>query len=220
MNERKRNSGGLFEWPSTCDQCNKPRSIGSHKKCSKRRQDAQKKRTRRIMSRVYKKSPEQTSKTCSGCSVEKPSSDFYKQPSGRLKHLCKPCWATHNREQRAKHHEKRKSYEASRGPGWERSGRAKYKPPEPERWAAYIKRKYGIERDQFQQMLEEQEGVCAICRQECNRSTTTRMCIDHDHSTGKVRGLLCFQCNVGLGKFKDDTALLRTAIEYLQRSSS
>ncbi|MDN5516464.1 MAG: endonuclease VII domain-containing protein [Pseudomonas sp.] len=172
------------------------------------------------MTREYRKAPPQTSKTCSGCQEDKAAGEFYRSPTGRLRHLCKPCYAKHNRDQRTKHNEKRKEYDVNRGPGWVRSGREKYKPPEPERWAAYIKRTYGLEAEQFQQMLDSQGGVCAICRQECNRSTTSRMCVDHDHATGKIRGLLCFQCNVGLGKFKDDKALLSAAIEYLRRSEA
>ena len=58
-------------------------------------------------------------------------------------------------------------------------------------------------------MLEEQGGVCAICK------TAPAVHVDHDHATGAVRALLCFNCNGGLGQFKDDPAVLRAAAEYV-----
>ena len=60
-------------------------------------------------------------------------------------------------------------------------------------------------------MLEEQAGLCAICR----RAPAAH--VDHDHLTGAVRALLCFNCNGGLGQFKDDPAVLRAAAEYVER---
>jgi hypothetical protein len=63
--------------------------------------------------------------------------------------------------------------------------------------------------EQLQGMIEEQSGKCGICERE------ETLYIDHCHSTGKVRKLLCLQCNTGLGNFRDDKALLGKAIEYL-----
>ena len=59
-------------------------------------------------------------------------------------------------------------------------------------------------------MLEAQGGVCAICR------TGTRRHVDHDHATGAVRALLCFNCNGGLGQFRDDPCLLHAAALYVE----
>lgn len=160
--------------------------------------------------------PAQESKTCARCGEHKNADQFYKTGAGRLRHACKICYSDHNREMRKKHLEKRNKYEQSRPCGWERTGRSKYKAPEPERWALYILRVYKITADQYRAMLDAQGGVCAICKTECNRSTTTRMCVDHCHDTGKVRGLLCFKCNSGLGKFNDDQELLRSAAKYLE----
>jgi len=77
---------------------------------------------------------------------------------------------------------------------------------------------YGITHEDYERMLEEQGGGCAICG-----STTSRrkgrghLSIDHCHQTGKVRGVLCDPCNNGLGRFGDDPELLRGALEYLER---
>ena len=77
-----------------------------------------------------------------------------------------------------------------------------------------LKRTYGITVDEYNQLLEFQERGCAICGKkpdDCAR----RLHVDHDHETDAVRGLLCSNCNTGLGVFKDSPVLLRKAIEYL-----
>lgn len=60
-------------------------------------------------------------------------------------------------------------------------------------------------------LMEAQGGTCAICPR------TDDLCVDHDHATGVVRGLLCRSCNSGLGQFRDDPVLLAKAIDYLTR---
>lgn len=75
----------------------------------------------------------------------------------------------------------------------------------------HLKRRYGITAEDADAMLEAQGGVCAICL------VATASHVDHDHATGKVRELLCFNCNGGLGQFKDDPDVLRAAAEYVER---
>jgi hypothetical protein len=83
------------------------------------------------------------------------------------------------------------------------------------RWS-YIIRNYGLEKVDFESMLEEQQNKCAICGLEFHdESKSTRPHIDHCHNSGDVRGLLCSLCNVGLGHFKDDPQILQSAIQYL-----
>jgi hypothetical protein len=68
---------------------------------------------------------------------------------------------------------------------------------------------------EYAEQLVRQGGVCAICK--ADPATLSRMlAVDHDHVTGAFRGLLCINCNTGLGKFGDDPALLRAAAEYLE----
>jgi hypothetical protein len=71
-------------------------------------------------------------------------------------------------------------------------------------------------------MLEVQNGVCAICKlpeSRKSRSGLYTLSVDHDHKTGKVRGLLCHRCNNCLGTLKDDTHILQSAIDYLNRNN-
>lgn len=78
-------------------------------------------------------------------------------------------------------------------------------------------KKYGITPENYQELFKRQNGCCAICKSS-EVSTTRRaynLFVDHDHETGKVRGLLCHHCNAGLGQFKDKTESLQKAIEYL-----
>src|SRR3954469_10844012 len=74
--------------------------------------------------------------------------------------------------------------------------------------------KFGITEAQYAGMLEKQDNKCAICR--LDRSQFNKnFCVDHCHATGKIRGLLCTACNVGLSRFRDRVDLLQNAIEYL-----
>ena len=82
------------------------------------------------------------------------------------------------------------------------------------------KRRYGITPDQYDHMMKDQQGLCLICNQPETlplKGRVRRMAVDHDHKTGEVRGLLCSDCNTGLGKFKDNPELLLSAIRYLQK---
>lgn len=72
-------------------------------------------------------------------------------------------------------------------------------------------KKYGLSLKQYEQMLSDQNGVCAIC----SGKTSRRLAVDHDHQTGRVRGLLCGRCNAGLGQFKENPLMLHKAIRYL-----
>lgn len=77
-------------------------------------------------------------------------------------------------------------------------------------------RAYGMTADDYVTMLSKQSGVCAICHG-VNKSGK-RLSVDHDHSTGKVRGLLCTNCNNGIGRFKDDPIRLVAAANYLNNA--
>ena len=81
-----------------------------------------------------------------------------------------------------------------------------------------IRRQFGLSRDDYQRILESQNRVCAICKEP--PTTTMRLAVDHDHQTGKVRGLLCRECNRGLGIFKDLPERLRAAAAYLEQPLS
>lgn len=81
-----------------------------------------------------------------------------------------------------------------------------------------LKRQYGLTIDQFDQMLKDQRYMCLICDTELygDRSTHT----DHDHATGVVRGLLCTNCNRGIGRLQEDIKIMQRAIEYLTKAKA
>jgi hypothetical protein len=79
----------------------------------------------------------------------------------------------------------------------------------------FLKRTYGLSKDEFDAMLAEQNGKCAICKAEAPAHHKKRLNVDHCHTTGMIRGLLCDACNRGLGLFKDNPELLHKAIQYL-----
>lgn len=74
--------------------------------------------------------------------------------------------------------------------------------------------KFKITLEEYNRKLLEQNGVCAICKKTEKKK---QLAVDHCHTTGRVRGLLCSHCNQALGHFKDDLATLKTAIEYLEK---
>lgn len=75
-----------------------------------------------------------------------------------------------------------------------------------------LQKKYGLSLEQYESMVAEQEGCCAICGE-----VPQKLVVDHDHLTGNVRGLLCHACNVTLGLMKEDPARLLAAIGYLRK---
>lgn len=83
------------------------------------------------------------------------------------------------------------------------------------KYKRFIKRTYDITFEDYEHLLERQNHRCAICESRISSSRTSRLFIDHCHTSGRVRGLLCSACNHGLGLFKDSPKLLKKAIQYL-----
>lgn len=75
---------------------------------------------------------------------------------------------------------------------------------------------YGLTPEQFDAMVIAQDGLCLICR---HKDRNRRLSVDHDHATGRVRGLLCRRCNTALGGFSDRRDLMLRAIQYLEETS-
>lgn len=76
-----------------------------------------------------------------------------------------------------------------------------------------IKRKFNITEEEYKSLLKKQNNQCAICKREDDYQ---RIGVDHNHTTGKIRGLLCARCNTGIGFLQDDIKLLKEAIKYLK----
>jgi nitrate/TMAO reductase-like tetraheme cytochrome c subunit len=79
---------------------------------------------------------------------------------------------------------------------------------------SYLKRRFGISRKEVNRMARKQNGECAICKKAFNEIKQSRQ-VDHDHVTGKVRGILCHKCNRGLGLFNDNPGTLLAAASYV-----
>lgn len=122
--------------------------------------------------------------------------DFYHHTP----HRCRPCVREVNAEWRAKN----PTYMAAHA----RERRKKT----PKRFE-HLMNRYGITYETYLSMLEEQGGVCAVCSAPPGRRV---LCVDHNHETGRVRGLLCSNCNAGIGMLGDDPDRLESAITYLK----
>jgi len=80
-----------------------------------------------------------------------------------------------------------------------------------------LKKEYGISFEEYMNIIERQSGVCAICGK-TPFQISGKMCLDHCHKTGKIRGVLCTLCNTGIGMFNDSEDNLKEAINYLSRA--
>ncbi len=93
--------------------------------------------------------------------------------------------------------------------------RSKWRSATPEESREYrLRRIYGLSTEEYNAMYVKQEGKCAICA--CSRP---RLHVDHDHITGKVRGLLCNSCNTLLGVSYDSISILKCAVEYIKAAA-
>ena len=126
------------------------------------------------------------------CKKEKPTTDFYfrNKKTGRRHSSCKECDKVRVRRRHKENPEHTRNND--------------------------LKRRYGITLEEHTQMYEAQNGVCAICKGEGD-GKWKKLCVDHDHTTGKVRQLLCRNCNMVLGQVNDNVNLLSDMILYLNK---
>ena len=134
-----------------------------------------------------------TEKTCKKCGDIKPINEFYVARKDRLPYRsaynneCKIC----NRARVALNHDPIRARNT------------------------HLQRKYGITEETYQKMLLEQNNSCRICGTTEHQTRWNNFCVDHDHTTGEVRGLLCKSCNIALGEIGDNVSTLKAMIEYL-----
>lgn len=146
-------------------------------------------------------------KTCVTCGEQKPEDEFYRRGASGRRNDCKECSKARSKAAYEKNGErvKRRVHEYQKAnPERVQEWRKKGKP----HWDR--KAKYGLEKEDYELLLIAQSGRCAICL-----LPMLNPCVDHCHATGRVRGLLCKDCNTGIGHLKDDIERLRAAIEYL-----
>ena len=133
-------------------------------------------------------------RTCMTCGEEKLTTDFYvRNKVSMVRHSsCNEC----DKERVKKRHKEN-----------------------PERTRNNVlKRNYGISLDEHTQMYEEQNGLCAICKNKGD-GRWKKLCVDHDHKTGRVRQLLCRNCNMVLGQVGDNIKTLESMIKYMSKNT-
>lgn len=112
---------------------------------------------------------------------------------------------------RSKYLLKQKKY-ASENPDKRRNTMKQFKRNNPYYYKnKKLKERYGISGEEFNKMNSRQHGKCLIC----GFKPTERLCVDHNHETGRIRGLLCKPCNLAISHFKESETILRKAIQYL-----
>lgn len=145
-----------------------------------------------------------SSKRCPHCGEVKPTTEFSRRNSNGkwgFQSYCKEC-----------RNKKYKQYQIDNQEKYKRLNRNNH-----------LKKKYGLTFEDLEKMLRDQDNKCAICGKELflhgasvDYNKIAR--VDHDHKTGEIRGLLCDSCNIGLGKFRDNTDYLLSAISYLNKN--
>jgi hypothetical protein len=141
---------------------------------------------------------------CSQCNIDKDISCFYvrnDKKKNKYRKNCKDCskkYYINNKERIKKLHI-----------DWETKN--------PIKRIEYNLKKFGLNFDEYQNLLQNQGGSCAICK-ESIESLPKALAVDHCHASGKVRGLLCGPCNLLLGNAKDNLDILKAAIDYLTKN--
>jgi hypothetical protein len=132
-------------------------------------------------------------KTCTSCSITKPLPSFHQGANYKdgYRSKCKECMSLYYKRRNATPELKQKQRE------WSYS------------------RRYGITPAEYDQMLSNQNGVCKICGSKDSKKGGHRFMVDHCHTTGRVRGLLCGPCNSAIGLLGDNISTLQNAINYL-----
>ena len=143
-----------------------------------------------------------TNKTCTFCKTEKPLTEFFSR-GGKLSHLyksrCKLCMQAKRQEWALKNKEHLNEW---RRKNWVTANRR-------------LKRR-GATEELYNELYEVQQGCCAVCNEPEEKFSW--LCIDHDHSTGRIRGLLCPNCNRGIGLLQDSSVLLEKAAKYISEA--
>lgn len=144
-------------------------------------------------------------KKCLSCSKEKAFSEFHKsriQKDG-FSVYCKSCKKIDGEIYRKKNNDvikKRRREKKEKNPNIDRD------------W--WYRKTYGIDIDTYNRMFIEQGGLCKCCGRHQSEFKKS-LCVDHHHSTGIVRGLLCIQCNSAIGYVREDASVLRRMIDYI-----
>lgn len=145
-------------------------------------------------------------KTCTKCGESKSSDLFYRPKAKKYHNWCRACRSSHSRNWANKNRERvreyAKDYYQKRRDTCIKAARR------------FRLRRQGFTPEQYDELMVKQNGVCAICGK---KQSDRLLAADHDHATGKLRGLLCMKCNAALGLFFDDIKIMARAIGYLMQ---
>lgn len=138
-------------------------------------------------------------KSCKKCNIIKPLNDFHTHNGMKDKHLntCKIC---HNTQKNEIYHRIFKNDDNQKR----------------KKKDQYLQRKFNITQEDFNNIFNQQNGCCDICKLH-QTNFKKAFCVDHDHKTGKIRGLLCDNCNLMIGNSHDTPEILSNGIEYLNK---
>jgi len=140
---------------------------------------------------------ERTHKRCPVCAEDKPLDEFHivkpKRGGTFLQGRCKVCNAQYCRRWFSENKHRLKSLNRQ----------------------SHLRVEHGLTPEAYEALFQAQNGLCAICFRPCN--THKNLSIDHDHKSGKIRGLLCRNCNCAIGQAREDVTILKSMIAYLER---
>jgi len=160
-------------------------------------------------------------KRCRKCGGDKPLSEFYRQKGRRdgYRNDCKACfsarskqWYLRNREHAIAQVQAWQRANPERVKATRKAARSRRRPIDRD---ARLRRVFGLSSEQYEAMLAEQGGGCALCRRTPPPGRSLH--VDHHHESGVVRGLLCFSCNAAMGQLREDKLLIADSIVYLAR---
>jgi hypothetical protein len=143
--------------------------------------------------------------SCSRCLQILPISSFHKdsKKSGKLRSDCRKCRNSYRRKFRQQNKAQFAEYE----------GTEVFK---QKTFAKNLRKNYGLSVEDFEKMEAKQDGKCAVCLRPEFHKTKKRLSVDHCHTTGQIRGLLCHRCNVVLGLVNEDLRIIESVTQYLK----
>jgi hypothetical protein len=149
-------------------------------------------------------------KFCKKCSTNKSFESFYKSSRNKdgYRFVCKTCENEYNRKYDKTYYPKNQENILKKKRSWYSKNKVTVK-------NRMLKKSYNIELHEYENLSNKQNNCCAIC--EVHQSNLTKsLAVDHDHKTGKIRGLLCGNCNTALGLLKENVELYQKSIIYIE----
>ena len=168
-------------------------------------------------------------KTCTNCNILKSSKEFYRRQAVKdgLTSWCKKCYSSYTKKYRKLNSKTYTQYQKEYHKRYQKENKTRLKQQRQQYYQDNIKyyktvnkknrllREYGISLNKYHNMLQQQDCRCAICNKR-----NKQLVIDHNHKTGKIKGLLCNKCNSGIGFLQDSVHIINKARIYLQNDKT